>query len=143
MIFGQSLQVLIDLPYILMLLVIVLSVFMAIKMRRKINKRLSDNKTKLEDILRSEISHHFAKLIFVYIIGGTIFTILFALYLLTTLCLVPWRLSLNYRRFKIIIEKVRVNYKDVSILTDVLRCLGRNLRDLFLDFVLLIVFATH
>ena len=70
---------------------------------------------KLEDIIRFEIWHHFRKLILVYIIGGTIFLILNALFILTAVVLVPWRLKLNYIKIRVIYQKMRLNYKGNSI----------------------------
>lgn len=92
-ILNQYLQFLIDLPYILMLIVILLSVFMAIKMKRRVQKKLlDDKKLTLADIFRHEIFYHFGKLIFVYIIGLAIFIILNLVYCITAL-LTVWRLK--------------------------------------------------
>jgi hypothetical protein len=94
MILNQYLQVIIDIPFILMLIVLCLSVFMALKLKKKVAYRVKEEKVKIEDILRQEIAKHFIKLILVYIIGLALFLILTGIYFATTI-LIPLRLKQN------------------------------------------------
>ena len=97
-------------------MLIVLCIFfpMAFKLRKQILKKQheislikQDNQAekakKYENIVRSEIWHHFRKLILVYIIGGTVFVILILAFLVTALVIVPWRAKLNYLKLRVIL----------------------------------------
>jgi len=117
MIIMHYAHVVTDVPFILMLLILCVTVFMAFKLKKSLSKRVSENdklpeKDRLdyEYLVRKEIWHQFRKLILVYIIGLACFVLLNIAYFATML-LVPLRFTEKKNKITVIYQKIRLNYK--------------------------------
>lgn len=74
------------------------------------NFRTKDGKVKVGDVLKKQIFIHFKELILEYIIGGTIYFFSILIFLISSI-LVIWRAQRNIDRSKIVIQKIKINYK--------------------------------
>jgi len=73
----------------------------------------ADKSLKIEDIIRKCILRQFLILIFVWIIGGSLFIILTALFF-TSIAIVPWRIKPCVTKFRVICQKIKLKYKGKS-----------------------------
>jgi hypothetical protein len=103
MIIKQYFNAYIDIPFVLMLYFIFMTVVLAIKFKKRLHLKATEQNKTLEEIIRREISQSFTELVLVYIIWNLIFIFLSLLFILTAL-FVPWRMRLNVFKFRQLVQ---------------------------------------
>eukprot|EP00347_Sterkiella_histriomuscorum_P012885 403366845 len=97
-----------DIPYILMLICIILSVFMFLRMKQQIKVKMYNDNLELGDILKHEIWYNFKKLVkfSLKMIG---LTVIFTIYLKSIL-LVPWRYQKHYNDILVLYLDIKKDF---------------------------------